>query len=161
VTKPTLPARRALAGDAEAIARLYLGAFKAALPDVVLAHTDEQVRAWIEDVVVARRETWIVESGDGIVGFLTLDGSDVEQLYVAVGHWRRGIGSMLLDLAKQRSPERLELYTFQANARAVRFYERHGFEIVAAGDGSGNEERAPDFRMRWPAPRRVALGPPA
>jgi hypothetical protein len=32
---------------------------------------------------------------------------------------------------------------------AVAFYLAHGFTIVAAGDGSGNEEHAPDYLLRW------------
>jgi hypothetical protein len=41
------------------------------------------------------------------------------------------------------------LWTFQANAPARRFYERHGFGAVEFGDGSGNEEGEPDVRYVW------------
>ena len=36
------------------------------------------------------------------------------------------------------------VYTFQANAGARRFYERHGFVPVEFTDGQANEERCPD-----------------
>jgi ribosomal protein S18 acetylase RimI-like enzyme len=49
-------------------------------------------------------------------------------------------------LARQRQPEGLQLWAFQSNARARRFYERHGFEAVEFTDGNGNEERWPDVR---------------
>jgi putative acetyltransferase len=74
----------------------------------------------------------------------------VDQLYVAPGHQGRGIGRRLLDLAKERSEGGLELWTFQVNDRARRFYERNGFAAVELTDGSGNEEREPDVRYRWP-----------
>ena len=45
----------------------------------------------------------------------------------------------------------LELWTFQINATAQRFYERHGFVAVDRTDGSANEEREPDIRYRWRA----------
>ena len=51
-----------------------------------------------------------------------------------------GIGSRLLDLALRELPPPVRLYTFQCNERARRFYERRGFEAIAFGDGSGNEE---------------------
>jgi hypothetical protein len=46
-------------------------------------------------------------------------------------------------------PEGLQLWTFQSNVRAHKFYERHGFIAVETTDGSGNEEQAPDVRYVW------------
>ena len=45
--------------------------------------------------------------------------------------------------------EGLELWTFQVNARARRFYERNDFVEAELTDGSGNEEREPDVRYVW------------
>jgi GNAT superfamily N-acetyltransferase len=73
----------------------------------------------------------------------------VEQLYVRPDRIGRGVGRALLELAKRRRPDGLDLYCFAANDRARRFYERNGFEAVAFGDGSGNEERQPDVLYRW------------
>lgn len=136
------------------MAELYLASFKAALPTVRLAHSDDQVRAWMGEVVVARREAWLAEES-AIVGLIAIDGTEIDQLYVAVGHWQQGIGRRLLDLAKERSPRLLELWTFQVNHRAVTFYRANGFAIVESTNGAGNEEREPDHRLRWrPSPFR-------
>jgi hypothetical protein len=54
-----------------------------------------------------------------------------------------------MELAKQRRPAGLDLYTFQVNGGARRFYERHGFVGIALGDGSGNDEGQPDVRYAW------------
>jgi ribosomal protein S18 acetylase RimI-like enzyme len=70
-------------------------------------------------------------------------------VYVAPGWTGRGIGSRLIELAKSRRPGGLDLYTFQVNAGARRFYERQGFVEVARGDGSDNEEGQPDIRYAW------------
>jgi GNAT superfamily N-acetyltransferase len=59
------------------------------------------------------------------------------------------LGRRLLDLAKERADGLLELWTFQVNAPARRFYERNGFVAVELTDGTGNEEREPDMRYRW------------
>ena len=40
----------------------------------------------------------------------------------------------------------LQLWTFQVNDRARRFYERNGFTIAEMTDGAGNQEREPDIR---------------
>jgi GNAT superfamily N-acetyltransferase len=118
------------------------------MPDVRKVHTDDQVRRWVADVLVATEETWVAER-TGIHGFMTLDGTELDHLYVAVEHQGKGIGRRLLEQAKSRSPGLLELYTFQVNRRAIAFYLAQGFEIVDASDGSRNDEREPDFRLRW------------
>ena len=56
---------------------------------------------------------------------------------------------MFVELAKQRRPEGLGLYTFQVNNRARAFYERRGFTIERFGEGEGNEEHQPDMRYVW------------
>lgn len=144
--------RRAAPADAGPVARLYLASFKAALPQVRLAHADAEVHAWIRDQVVAGAEAWVAADGPAVVGMLVLAPGRVEQLYVAPDRLGEGIGRRLLDLAKARAAGPLELWTFQANDRARRFYERNGFLAVEATDGSGNEEREPDVRYRWPGP---------
>ena len=94
-------------------------------------------------------ETWVAELGKTIVAFCTLHDGWIEQLYVAPGHTGRGIGSRLIELAKERQPDGLQLWTFQVNAGARRFYERHGFRMAEMTNGAGNEERQPDVRYAW------------
>ncbi|GGW68297.1 histone acetyltransferase [Streptomyces lucensis JCM 4490] len=142
--------RRATAADARAAADVWLRSFTAALPTVVRPHTDDDVRAYIRDVVVPLRETWVAEAGGtGVVGLMVLDGDLLSQLYLDPGWRGRGLGDRFVALAKERSPGGLTLWTFQVNRPAHRFYERHGFTAVEFTDGSGNEEREPDVRYVW------------
>ncbi|CAM5520328.1 hypothetical protein STENM327S_03280 [Streptomyces tendae] len=61
----------------------------------------------------------------------------------------RGLGDRFVALAKERRAGGLSLWTFQVNAPARRFYERHGFTPVQWTDGERNEEREPDVRYVW------------
>ena len=45
----------------------------------------------------------------------------------------------------------LQLWTFQRNAVARHFYERHGFRAAELTDGARNEEVEPDVRYVWEA----------
>jgi GNAT superfamily N-acetyltransferase len=143
-----LTIRRATAADAEAVADVYLASFHATY-DFPLAHTDDQVRRWIADILIAGGGTWLAEESGAGVGMMTVEPGALDQLYVAPGHLGRGIGRRLLEHARALSPGGLTLYTFQVNERARRFYERNGFVADWFGDGSANEERQPDVRYVW------------
>ncbi|WP_406728094.1 GNAT family N-acetyltransferase [Streptomyces sp. GD-15H] len=143
--------RRAVSpDDADAAADVWLRSFTAALPSVVRPRSDDEVYGYFRHVLVPLHETWVAEAeGGGVVGVMVLEGEEVEQLYLAP-EWRgRGIGDRFVALAKERGPQGLSLSTFQINAPAHRFYERHGFKAVEWTDGSGNEEREPDVRYVW------------
>ncbi|WFB11499.1 GNAT family N-acetyltransferase [Streptomyces sp. LX-29] len=142
--------RRAEAADSEAAAEVWLRSYGAALPSVRRAHSDEAVREWFRRVVVPDHETWVAVAGDAVVGVLVLTGErELDQLYLDP-RWRgRGLGDRFMELAKRRRPAGLELWTFQVNVPAQRFYERHGFTEVLRTDGHGNEEREPDIRYAW------------
>jgi GNAT superfamily N-acetyltransferase len=141
--------RRSLAADASPMADIWLRSFAEALPGVHRPHTDEQVEEWFRQVVVPAQESWVAVVGDTVVGIMVLDGDELEQLYLDPAWRGRGIGDRLVALAKERCPDGLVLWTFQVNAPARRFYERHGFVEAERTDGRRNEEREPDIRYVW------------
>src|SRR4051794_12960441 len=135
--------------DAPAIADVYLGSLREtyAFP---LAHTEAEIRNWIREELIPSEEVWIaVAANQDVVAVMALTDAMVDQLYVAPGWSGRGIGTRLLAIAMRRRPAGLDLWTFQVNAGARRFYERHGFVEVERGDGSGNDEGQPDIRYAW------------
>ncbi|MGW0858322.1 N-acetyltransferase family protein [Streptomyces sp. NPDC002690] len=141
--------RRAVDSDAAAVAEVWLRSFTAALPSVRRAHTDDQVRSWFREVVVPGQETWVATFEDSVVAMMVLDSEDLDQLYLDPAWQGQGIGGRLVDLAKQRRPAGLALWTFQVNEPARRFYERRGFVAGECTDGHRNEEREPDIRYLW------------
>lgn len=141
--------RRAAGSDAAEVAEVWLRSFTAALPGVRRAHTDDEVRAGIREVVVPGQETWVAVADGSVVAMMVREGNDLDQLYVDPAWQGRGIGGRLVDVAKGRAPSGLTLWTFQVNEAARRFYERHGFVARERTDGQRNEEREPDVRYEW------------
>jgi ribosomal protein S18 acetylase RimI-like enzyme len=119
-----------------------------AIPEPV--HTESDVRSWVADILIPAGGTWVVERGNEVVAMMTVEGSNIDQLYVAPDHQHLGLGSMLVELVRELSPSELSLWTFRSNARARRFYEALGFVVIGMTDGD-NEEGAPDLRYRWKA----------
>ncbi len=139
--------------DAPAVADVFLAARATMtyLPDL---HTDDETRGFVADVVLPRQDVHLALDDDGaVLGFAAVDGAWLEHLYVTPSAWGRGVGTALLEHVLAGHDGALSLHVFQRNTGARRFYERHGFVLVATGDGSGNEEREPDATYRRPPPR--------
>lgn len=126
---------------------MFLSSFHATY-DFPLAHTDDEVRAWVRDRLVRTAEAWVAVDDGRVVAMMVVAPGELDQLYVAPDRLGEGIGRRLVDLAKERSPAGLRLWTFQVNERARRFYERNGFVAVQLTDGE-NEEGQPDIQYDW------------
>jgi GNAT superfamily N-acetyltransferase len=136
----------------EAAARVHRIAFDHALPWLAGLHTPDEDRWFYRERMFKTCTLWGVFDRDILTGLIAFHDDWIEQLYVLPEAQGRGIGTALLDVA-QRASGRLQLWTFQRNARARRFYEARGFVLVEQTDGYRNEEKEPDARYLW---RRAA-----
>lgn len=141
----TRPAR---AEDAAAIAGVLSPSFRL-LSFLPMLHTEEEDRWFIENVILKECAVTVAEGETGIVAFMAQEGEEVRMLYAHPDHIGAGAGSLLIEVAKQSGAAALELWCFQANTLARRFYERHGFKAIRFTDGYDNEEKTPDVRYRW------------
>ncbi len=140
--------RLAIIEDAPRLAIIHRSAFKAAMPHLPDLHTPEEELGFYQNVVLAECDVWVVEDGDEIAGFIALKPGWVDHLYVATDHQGKGIGSRLINHAKEVQ-DNLHLYTFKANAGARRFYDARDFQIIKMTDGADNEENEPDILYAW------------
>jgi ribosomal protein S18 acetylase RimI-like enzyme len=148
-----LEIRKAEPGDAPDIAEIHLTARREAMPYLHRPHTDDETRDYFGRVVGDRPSAWwVARVGNEVVGYMLIDGENLDHLYVRPGWQHRGIGLSLLAKAKALSPGRLELWTFQRNSNARAFYEAQGFHAVDFTDGR-NEENEPDLKYEWQAGR--------
>ncbi len=139
--------RRLTLDEMDAAARIHRAAFDERLPWLAGLHTPQEDRAFYRSHVFVECDVW--GAGDpAIVGIMALRVGWIEQLYVLPEHQGRGFGGLLLDQAKAAF-DTLQLWTFQRNLPARRFYEARGFTAIRETDGRDNEEREPDVLYRW------------
>ena len=140
--------RRATTDDAAAIAAVFSASFRL-LSFLPMLHTVGEDRRFIEDIVLKECEVTVAVGDGRIVSFLAREGEEIRLLYTDPPAIGSGAGSLLLEAAKRTGVDALELWCFQANSGARRFYEARGFRAIRFTDGSDNEEKLPDVLYRW------------
>ena len=141
--------RPASIAHAESIAEIHIEARAVAMPYLPVLHTPPDVRRFFEQQVLRSQEVWVAELEGRVVGFSAVREGWLEHLYVHPDFQSRGVGSALLKQVLSGAESTINLWVFQRNERARRFYEWHGFNLIQTTDGSGNEEKEPDAQYRW------------
>lgn len=139
--------RRGTGDDAEHVAALFADA-RSGMTYLPTIHSDDENRAFLW-AQLEQRESLLALIDGTVVGFAIYGEGWLRHLYVGRAHQRCSIGSRLLLGVMARAAGPLQLWTFQANHGARRFYERHGFLPVEQTDGKDNEEQLPDVRYAW------------
>jgi ribosomal protein S18 acetylase RimI-like enzyme len=137
-------------GDEQRVARVWYNAGRTTytyLPSWQ-SFSFSQARAVFRARIVPACEIWVAERKGTILGYLALNGSYIDRLYVDPSLQNEGWGTRLIEHAKRLRPDGLELHTHQENRGARRFYERHGFIAVKYGL-SPPPECAPDVEFHW------------
>ena len=145
--------RRAREDEIEALTALFIRA-RNAMGDY-LPRVPDEAAVPIAARIREHEELWVAEDEGRLLGFLGIEHSTnlgapvLERLYVEPAEQNRGVGTALLEKAKELRPGELYLWVFQKNP-ARRLYERHGFQLMKVTDGAENMEREPDALYRWP-----------
>ena len=96
--------------------------------------------------MLLQAEVYVYENNGEIQGFIGLNGEYVEGIFVCDKLQSQGIGKLLLDFVNESRTE-LSLHVYQKNIRAIRFYQREGFEIQSEGMDEDTGEK--DYVMTW------------
>jgi putative acetyltransferase len=137
----------AVADEAAAIA-LWQRTWQQAYPQLdFTARVDWWRERWCKELVPQATIT-IAELDGAMAGFVTVDTTGyLDQIVVAPEAWGTNVASALLEAAKKIAPTGLDLLVNQDNARAIRFYQKHGFTIT--GGDTNPRSGAPLHRMSW------------
>jgi GNAT superfamily N-acetyltransferase len=95
---------------------------------------------------------WGYEEGGALVGIMGIQQVGefdlIRHAYVSPAHQGRGVGGALLEHLAASAERRMLVGTWAAAEWAIRFYRRHGFELVSPERGAGL------LRAHWAIPER-------
>jgi putative acetyltransferase len=149
--RDTVALRPYIAADEDAAIELWRRTWQQHYPHLNFSERVDWWRArWRKELVPAANIT-LAEIGDALVGFVTVEPKTMylDQIVVAPEHWGSGIALTLLEESKRISPRGLDLLVNKDNARAIRFYEKHGFAY--AGEDKNPVSGIAVNRMAWRA----------
>ena len=96
--------------------------------------------------MLSQAEVYAYENDRNIQGFTGLNGEYIEGIFVSDEMQSQGIGKMLLYYVK-RKKAKLLLNVYQKNVRAIRFYQKEGFQIQSEGLDEVTGEK--EYVMIW------------
>ena len=134
--------------DMDAAARVHRQPSITHFPGSPVCTTPEEDRWFYRERMFKTCTLWGAFDGDAMTGMIAFHDDWIEQLYVLPEAQGGASAPPCLTVAK-RASDRLQLWTFQRNAQARRFYQARGFALVEQTDGAGNEEKEPDARYLW------------
>jgi putative acetyltransferase len=137
------------AADEDAAIELWRRTWQAHYPQIDFSGRVAWWRErWRKELVPVARIVMAHANG-ALAGFVTVDPKTMylDQIVVAPEHWGSDVALTLLDEAKRLSPKGLDLLVNKDNARAIRFYEKHGFRY--AGEDKNPVSGRPVNRMTW------------
>ena len=137
------------AADEEVAIELWRRSWQHSYPDIDFsARLSWWRERWRRELVPSAKIT-LAERAGALVGFVTIDPATgyLDQIVVAPEAWGVDVAEALLAEAKRICPEKIELHVNKDNARAIGFYDKHGF--VVTGESSNPLSGRPVFAMRW------------
>ena len=145
----SLRLRRYAAADEAAAIELWHRTWQAAYPDIDFGARVEWWRERWRSELVPQARIMVAEMDGVLEGFVTVDPKTgyLDQIVVAPEFWGSNVAALLLDEAKRIAPARLDLLVNKDNARAIAFYEKHGFRY--AGEDVNPVSGRPVNRMSW------------
>ena len=132
--------------DIDTVSQIWLDANRDAHDFIPAEYWENNFLPVKEMLLQAEVYVYIDECKNEIEGFVGLDQEYIAGIFIRKEARSGGIGKALLDFVKGKKQE-LTLNVYQKNERAVRFYEREGFQIIDRSIDKSTAEK--EYLMKW------------
>jgi putative acetyltransferase len=137
--------------DLAPLADLWVAVWQAVMPQIDFTARRSWLITCVKDIEAQGGVTVCAyDKGDKVAGFFLLDlgRAYLEQIVIAPPLFGSGLGRLLIGEAQRLSPDGLALDVNADNLRALRFYEKAGFE--RGEPGINPVSGLATWRMHWP-----------
>ena len=137
------------AADLEPSLELWRRAWDIAMPEIDFGARLGWWRDRWTNELVPRNQVIVAETAGKEIGFVVINKTSgyLDQIVVDPMFWGSDTAKQLLDEAKRICPQGIVLDVNQNNPRALRFYEREGFNL--SGEGTNALSGKPTYRCEW------------
>ena len=132
--------------DIDTVSQIWLDANRDAHDFIPAEYWENNFLPVKKMLLQAEVYVYMDECKNEIEGFVGLDQEYIAGIFVRKEARSGGIGKALLDFVKEKKQE-LTLNVYRKNERAVRFYEREGFQIVDRTVDKSTDEK--EYLMKW------------
>jgi putative acetyltransferase len=116
------------AADCEAILRVWSLATAVAHPFLDKDFLQQEYQN-IPALYLPLADTWVWQSEQTVVGFMSLLGDEIGAIFIDPTYHRQGIGRAMITFAQQLHTH-LEVEVFEQNLQGRRFYAQMGFKLL-------------------------------
>lgn len=132
--------------DIDTVSQIWLDANRDAHDFIPAEYWENNFLPVKKMLLQAEVYVYMDECKNEIEGFVGLDQEYIAGIFVRKEVRSGGIGKALLDFVKEKKQE-LTLNVYRKNERAVRFYEREGFQIIDRTVDKSTDEK--EYLMKW------------
>lgn len=132
--------------DIDTVSQIWLDANRDAHDFIPAEYWENNFLPVKKMLLQAEVYVYMDERKNRIEGFVGLDQEYIAGIFVRKEARSGGIGKALLDFVKEKKQE-LTLNVYRKNERAVRFYEREGFQITDRTVDKSTDEK--EYLMKW------------
>lgn len=88
-----------------------------------------KIRKDLREIYLPNTQTWVCESDNSVVGFISMIDNEIGGLFVSPDHHSKGIGSQMVNHVRDQHEE-LEVEVFEKNEIGRSFYKKYGFAQI-------------------------------
>lgn len=114
--------------DIEAVVSIWRTASELAHPFLTKPFLDAEAES-LRTIYIKVAETWVLEIGGKVVGFIALIGNEIGGLFLDPSFHGQGFGRAMVDMAVAGKGA-LDVDVFEKNAIGRRFYDAYGFRRI-------------------------------
>lgn len=113
-----------------------------------LTPTDfEEIKELVNNINFNDFQVYCLANENGVSGFIGVAGQKIEMLFLAPQYFGQGLGQRLLNFAvKELQADKLDVN--EQNAKALKFYQKSGFETFERTDKDDQGRNYPLLRMK-------------